>query len=315
MAFQVVWRLALLFASLLVASIAVFAVMNVLPGNPAAVILGEQATPAAIHTLDQQLGLDQPGIVRYFEWLGGMLSGDFGISYIQRIPVGPLLGQRLLVTLPLALYGTLISLAISIPLGIIAALNHRNWLGTLISALSMGGLSIPAFWAGLLLASLFAVKLRLFPVIGFVPWSQNPLQSIQSLTLPALALGLIQGAILVRYVRSAVIEVQGEDFLRTARANGLTFGQAIRRHGLRNAAIPVVTAAGLFVIAMLGGTILVEQVFALPGLGSLVVQAATDHDLPVIEGVVLYFTVIVIALNLLTDLSYAWLNPKVRVAS
>ncbi|MGH7919269.1 MAG: ABC transporter permease, partial [Candidatus Dormibacteraceae bacterium] len=290
MAFQVVWRLALLVASLLVASIAVFAVMNVLPGNPAAVILGEQATPAAIHTLDQQLGLDQPGIVRYFEWLGGMLSGDFGISYIQRIPVGPLLGQRLLVTLPLALYGTLISLAISIPLGIIAALNHRNWLGTLISALSMGGLSIPAFWAGLLLASLFAVKLRLFPVIGFVPWSQNPLQSIQSLTLPALALGLIQGAILVRYVRSAVIEVQGEDFLRTARANGLTSGQAIRRHGLRNAAIPVITVLGLQLTSLLVGAIIIEEVFALPGLGLLLFQSISNRDLITVQDLVMVLT-------------------------
>ena len=160
-----------------------------------------------------------------------------------------------------------------------AGLNHRNWVGTSISAFSVGGLSIPAFWLGLVLAALFAVRLHWYPVIGFVPWSEDPLQSIQSLTLPALALGLIQAAVLTRYIRSAVIEVQGEDFLRTARANGLTFGQAIRRHGLRNAAIPVVTVIGLSVTSLLGGAIVIENVFALPGLGLLLFQSISNRDL------------------------------------
>lgn len=315
MVLQVVWRLLLLLASLVVASVAVFVVMNVLPGNPAAVILGQQATPEAIHSLDAQLGLDQPGVVRYFEWLGGLLTGDFGISYIQRIPVAPLVAQRLAVTLPLALYGTLISLVVSIPLGILAGLNHRNWLGTLISALSMGGLSIPAFWAGLLLAAIFAVKLHLFPVIGFVPWTQNPLQSIQSLTLPALALGLIQAAVLVRYVRSAIVEVQGEDFLRTARANGLTSGQAIRRHGLRNAAIPVVTVLGLQLTSLLVGAIVIENVFALPGLGLLLFQSISNRDLITVQDLVMVLTAFVLVVNFLTDLGYRLLDPRLRSAS
>ena len=315
MAFQVVWRLGLLLLSLLAASILVFLVMNVLPGNPAAVILGTQATPEAIRTLEQQLGLDQPGIVRYFEWLGGMLTGDFGTSYIQHLPVGPLIGQRLAVTVPLAAYATLISLVVSVPLGIVAALNYRNWLGTLISALSVGGLSIPAFWAGLLLAALFAVKLRWFPVIGFVPWSQNPLQSLQSLTLPALALGLIQAAVLVRYIRSAVIEVQGEDFLRTARANGLTFGQAIWRHGLRNAAIPVVTVLGLQLTSLLVGAIVIENVFALPGLGLLLFQSISNRDLITVQDLVMVLTAFVLVVNFLTDLGYRLLDPRLRAAS
>ncbi len=315
MAFQVVWRLALLLLSLLAASIVVFVVMNVLPGNPAAVILGTQATPEAVRTLQQQLGLDQPGILRYFQWLGGMLSGDFGTSYIQHIPVGPLITQRLAVTVPLAAYGTLISLVVSIPLGVAAALNHRNWLGTLISAFSVGGLSIPAFWAGLLLAALFAVKLRWFPVIGFVPWSQNPLQSIQSLTLPALALGLIQAAVLVRYIRSAVIEVQREDFLRTARANGLTFGQAIWGHGLRNAAIPVVTVLGLQLTSLLVGAIVIENVFALPGLGLLLFQSISNRDLITVQDLVMVLTAFVLVVNFLTDLGYRFLDPRLRASS
>lgn len=315
MAFQVVWRLGLLVLSLLAASIIVFVVMNVLPGNPAAVILGTQATPEAIETLSRQLGLDQPAIVRYFEWLGGMLHGDFGISYIQRIPVAPLIAERLAVTVPLAVYATLISLVISIPLGIVAGLNHRNWVGTSISAFSVGGLSIPAFWLGLILAALFAVRLHWFPVIGFVPWSEDPLQSIQSLTLPALALGLIQAAVLTRYIRSAVIEVQGEDFLRTARANGLTFGQAIRRHGLRNAAIPVVTVVGLSVTSLLGGAIVIENVFALPGLGLLLFQSISNRDLITVQDLVMVLTAFVLVVNFLTDLGYRFLDPRLRTAS
>jgi peptide/nickel transport system permease protein len=314
-AFQVVWRLALLILSLVAASILVFVVMNVLPGNPAAVILGTQATPEAIRTLEQQLGLDQPGILRYLKWLGGMLSGDFGTSYIQHIPVGPLITQRLTVTVPLAAYATVIAVLVSVPLGILAALWHRSWLGTVISALSVGGLSIPAFWAGLLLAELFAVRLHWFPVIGFVPWSQNPLQSLQSLTLPALSLGLIQAAVLVRYIRSAVIDVQNEDFLRTARANGLTFAEAVWRHGLRNAAIPVVTVLGLQLTTLLVGAIVIEIVFALPGLGLLLFQSISNRDLITVQDLVMVLTAFVLVVNFLTDLGYRFLDPRLRAAT
>ena len=314
MAIQVLWRLTLLVVSLAVASIVVFVVTNVLPGNPAYVILGQHATPNAVRALERQMGLDQPGALRYLEWVGGMLSGDFGISLLAKVPVGSLILQRLTVSGPLALLGMLVALLVSVPLGVVAGMRHRTAVGLAISALSMGGIAIPAFWAGLLLATVFALKLHWFPAIGFVPWSQNPLLSLQSLTLPALALGLIQAAVLVRYIRSAVIEVQREDFMRTARAKGLTRWQAMWRHGLRNAAIPVVTVLGLQLTSLLVGAIIIENVFVLPGLGLLLFQSISNRDLITVQDLVMVLTAFVLVVNFLTDLSYRLLDPRIRAA-
>jgi peptide/nickel transport system permease protein len=314
MAVQVTSRLGILVLSLLVASALVFAVVNVLPGDPASVVLGTNATPDALRALREQMGLDRPGWERYLAWLVGMLHGDFGTSLLSRSPVAPELLDKLSVSGPLAALASAIALAVSMPLGVLAGVRYRRLCGSLISALSLGGIAIPAFWFGLLLVTLFAIRLHLLPAGGFVPWNEDPLGAVRSLLLPALALGLIQGAVLTRYVRSAVVEVQREDFIRTARAKGLTRGQALRRHGLRNAAIPVVTVLGIQLTSLLVGAIVIENVFVLPGLGRLLFQAVGNRDLVLVQDLVMLLTAVVLVVNFLTDLSYRLLDPRIRVA-
>jgi peptide/nickel transport system permease protein len=314
LAVQVTIRLGLLALSLIVASILVFAVVNALPGDPAIVILGINATPEALNQLREQLGLNQPGWERYLEWVAGMLHGDFGTSLISKAPVGPQIVEKLTVSGPLALVGIAISLSVAIPLGIIAGVRYRRTSGALISAVSLAGIAIPGFWAGLLLATVFGVYLHLLPAGGFIPWTEDPLLALRSLILPGLTLGLAQGAVLTRYIRSAVIEVQREDFIRTARAKGLTRWQALRRHGLRNAAIPVVTVLGIQLTALLVGAIVIENVFVLPGLGRLLFQAVSNRDLITVQDLVMLLTAVVLVVNFLTDLSYRLLDPRIRAS-
>ncbi len=312
MAIQLTVRLLALALSLVAASILVFAVVNVLPGDPALVILGINATPENVQSLHQLLGLDVPAPQRYLQWVAGMLHGDFGISALGRNPVGPEILQKLTVSGPLAIFAVAISLTISIPLGVVAGVRHRRASGTLISALSLGGIAIPGFWAGLLLATLFSVNLHLLPAGGFVEWSENPVQAVRSLILPALALGLIQGAVLTRFVRSAIIDVQGQDFIRTARAKGLTRWLALRRHGFRNAAIPVVTVLGIQLTGLLVGAIVIENVFVLPGLGRLLFQSVGNRDLVIVQDLVMLLTAVVLTVNFLVDVSYRLLDPRIR---
>jgi peptide/nickel transport system permease protein len=314
LAVQVTIRLGLLALSLIVASILVFAVVNALPGDPAIVILGINATPEALSQLREQLGLNQPGWERYLEWVAGMLHGDFGTSLISKAPVGPQIVEKLTVSGPLALVGIAISLSVAIPLGIIAGVRYRRTSGALISAVSLAGIAVPGFWAGLLLATVFGVYLHLLPAGGFIPWTEDPLLALRSLILPGLTLGLAQGAVLTRYIRSAVIEVQREDFIRTARAKGLTRWQALRRHGLRNAAIPVVTVLGIQLTALLVGAIVIENVFVLPGLGRLLFQAVSNRDLITVQDLVMLLTAVVLVVNFLTDLSYRLLDPRIRAS-
>jgi len=313
LAIQLSVRLLAFVLSLVAASILVFAVVNVLPGDPALVILGINATPESVAALHQQLGLDVPAPVRYLQWVGGMLHGDFGISALGRNAVGPEILQKLTVSGPLALFAILISLSMSIPLGVLAGVRHRRVSGTVISALSLGGIAIPGFWAGLLL-TVFSVNLHLLPAGGFVEWSEDPLLALRSLLLPAVALGLIQGAVLTRFVRSAIIDVQGQDFIRTARAKGLTRGQALRRHGFRNAAIPVVTVLGIQLTGLLVGSIVIENVFVLPGLGRLLFQSVGNRDLVIVQDLVMLLTATVLSVNFLVDVSYRLLDPRIRAS-
>ena len=314
MAIQLSVRLLAFALSLVAASILVFAVVNVLPGDPALVILGINATPESVATLHRQLGLDMPAAQRYVLWVGGMIHGDFGISALGRNPVGPEILQKLTVSGPLAIFAVTISILISIPMGVLAGVRHRRFSGTIISALSLGGIAIPAFWAGLLLATVFAVNLHLLPAGGFVEWSEDPLLALRSLLLPALALGLVQGAVLTRFVRSAIIDVQGQDFIRTARAKGLTRWQALRRHGFRNAAIPVVTVLGIQLTGLLVGSIVIENVFVLPGLGRLLFQSVGNRDLVIVQDLVMLLTASVLAVNFFVDVSYRLLDPRIRNA-
>ena len=312
MTYQIGTRLAWLLVSLVVASMLVFTVVNVLPGDVANVILGTSATPESLDTLRHQLGLDQPGWQRYLEWVGGMLRSDFGTSQLSHTEVGPLILQKLTVSAPLAFAAAALSLAIALPLGVLAGVNYRKPGGTLISALSLVGIAIPAFWAGLLLATVFAIQLKILPAGGFVDWSENPIAAVRSLILPTLALGLVQAAVLTRYVRSAIIDVQREDFLRTARAKGLTRWQALQRHGFRYAAIPVITILGIQLTGLLVGAIVIENVFVLPGLGRLLFQSVGNRDLIVVQDVVMVLTAVVLLVNFLVDLSYRLLDPRIR---
>ena len=312
MAGRLIPRLGVTLLSLVAASILVFTVVNVLPGDPASVILGTSATPETVRAVHEQLGLDAPGWLRYLRWVGGMLHGDFGTSLISRAPVAPDILQKLSVSAPLALGGVVVALLISLPLGVLAGVRHRRLSGSIISALSLGGIAIPAFWAGLLLVTVFSIRLGLLPAGGFVAWSDDPVAALRSLLLPAVALGLVQGAVLTRYIRSAVIEVQRADFIRTARAKGLTRWRALRRHGLRNAAIPVVTVLGIQLTSLLVGAIVIENVFTLPGLGRMLFQAVGNRDLVTVQDLVMLLTAAVLAVNLLVDVSYRLIDPRIR---
>jgi len=298
--------------SLTVASLIIFLVVQVLPGDPAQVVLGVNATPDALAQLRHQMGLDLPGWQRYLAWIGGILHGDFGTSQVSSAPVAELIRQKLSVSAPLALLGMAVSVLISVPLGVIAGVRYRRLSGALISALSLGGIAIPAFWAALLLITVFAIRLHAVPAGGFVAWSDDPVGAFKSLLLPAISLGLVQGAILTRYIRSSIVDVLREDYIRTARAKGLTRWQALRRHGFRNAAIPVVTVLGLQLTSLLVGAVVIENVFYLPGLGRMLIQAIGNRDLVVIQATVMLLTGVVLVVNFLVDVSYRLLDPRIR---
>lgn len=315
MGWQLLTRLGILVLSLAAASLLIFLVVQILPGDPAQVVLGVNATPEALAQLRHQMGLDLPAWQRYLVWIGGILHGDFGTSQVSGAPVAELLRQKLSVSVPLALMGVAVSILISVPLGVIAGVRYRHLSGAVISALSLGGIAIPAFWAALLLITVFAIRLRAVPAGGFVAWSDDPAGAFRSLLLPAISLGLVQGAILTRYVRSAIVDVLGEDYIRTARAKGLTRWQALRRHGFRNAAIPVVTVLGVQLTSLLVGAVVVENVFYLPGLGRMLLQAIGNRDLIVIQATVMLLTGVVLVVNFMVDVSYRLLDPRIRATA
>ncbi len=305
-------RLLIGIATLVLASIVVFAVMEVLPGDPARIMLGMNATPEALASLQAQMGLDQPLVWRYLSWAGGLLTGDFGRSYTYSAPVSSLITERLVVSLPLALMALFLSTAIALPVGIFAAARRGRMPDTLSMGTAQLGVAIPNFWFALLLIYVFAVWLRWVPAGGFQGWGAGFWSGIQSLILPAIALALPQAAILARVTRSALLDVLGEDYIRTARAKGLPRGRVLRRHALRNAMIPVLTILGLQFAFLLAGTIIIENVFYLPGLGRLLFQAITQRDLIVVEGVVMLLVASVIVVNILVDLAYAFVDPRLR---
>jgi peptide/nickel transport system permease protein len=299
-------------ATLVLASIIVFSVMEILPGDPALLMLGMNATPEALETLRTEMGLNEPVFLRYLGWTGGMLVGDFGNSYTYSSPVIELIGERAIVSLPLAVIALVLSTAIAIPVGMYAAARRGRAADTSVMGVTQLGVAIPNFWFALLLIYVFAVWLRLVPAGGFSGWGNGIWPGIKSLVLPAVALALPQAAILARVTRSAMLEVLGEDYIRTARAKGMPRRIVLWRHALRNALIPVLTILGLQFAFLLAGTIIIENVFYLPGLGRLVFQAITQRDLIVVEGVVMLLVASVVAVNLAVDLTYAAVDPRLR---
>jgi peptide/nickel transport system permease protein len=304
-------RLISLFLSLVVASMVIFLVVEVAPGDPASYMLGINAQPDTIAALRTELGLDQPKFQRYISWVTGMMTGDFGTSYTYRAPVAQMIADRMWISLPLALMALTLSALIAFPAGLLAASKRGKAGDVSVMAATQLGVAIPNFWFAMLLVLLFAIKLRWVSAGGFAGWD-SPMAAIKSLTLPAIALALPQAAILTRVLRSALIDTLSEDFMRTARAKGLTRGQTLWRHGLRNALIPVLTILGLQFSFLLAGAIIIEQVFYLPGLGRLIFQSITQRDLIVVESVVMLLVFAVIVVNFLTDLAYALVDPRLR---
>jgi peptide/nickel transport system permease protein len=310
LALRIARRLGVFVISLLGASLLIFLLTNALPGDVAQVLLGTDATPEAVAQLRAQLGLDRPLPLQYLSWLGGILVGDFGHSHLNGMPVLALLAPRIAVTLWLVFFGVVGSLLIAVPAGMVAALKRRSWPGFTISAAAQVGMAVPAFWGGILLVLVFAVWLHWLPANGYVPLTRNPGQWAAHLVLPALTLALVQAAVLIRYVRSAFIEVLDEDYYRTARSIGWTPMRALLRHGVRNAAISLVTVLGLQVSTVLVGAIVVESVFTLPGLGSLMLTAVNQRDLLVVQGTVMFLVLAVLVISAIVDFSYLLIDPR-----
>ncbi|KAA9166743.1 ABC transporter permease [Amycolatopsis acidicola] len=307
-------RLAIFVVSVFVASIVVFAFMAVLPGDPAQVALGVNATPELLAKTRHDFGLDRSLVTQYLSWFGGVLHGDFGHSYVTGEAIGPQLVDRLGVTLWLVGAGMLVALVLAIPFGTLAATWHRRFSGAAISGISQLGVAVPAFLAGILLVQIFAVQLRWLPSGGWTPPDQDAGEFVRGLILPALSLGIVQGAVLTRYVRSAVLDTLGQDYLRTARSKGLRPYPALMRHGLRNAAVPVVTVLGLQLSTLLIGAVVVERVFVLPGLGSMLLDSVSSRDLLAVQGIVLVLVVAVLLVNFLVDVLYVLIDPRLRVS-
>ncbi len=308
-------RLLSMIVSLFAASVIIFAVLEIVPGDPAAFMLGLNASEETVAALRDELGLTRNPLARYVDWMGGMLIGDFGVSYTYRVPVAELVADRLLVSLPLAIYALILSTAIALPVGAIAAMRRGTATDFGIMGTTQLGIAIPNFWFAMLLVFVFAIGLRLFSAGGFPGWDAGVLAGLKALTLPAIALALPQGSILARVTRSALLETLGQDYIRTARAKGLSERQTVYRHAFRNALIPVMTILGLQFAFLLAGAVIIENVFFLPGLGRLIFQGITQRDLVVVESVVMLLVFAVVLVNFLVDVAYAAIDPRLRIRS
>lgn len=307
-------RLAFFVGTLVAASVLIFALIRVAGGDIATTTLGQDATPEAVAALRAEYGLDRPVVVQYLDWLGGLVTGDLGTSFQTGEPIGQMIVERLPVTVPLVVAALVVSILVAIPAGTVAANRAGRPLGTLIALASQVGIAVPVFWLGVLLSIVFGVQLGLLPTGGFVAWGQDFGAAVRSLVLPVAALGLILAATLSRYVRSSVLDVMGEDYVRTARATGMPRGRALLTVGLRNASLPIVTVLGLQAAELLGGTVIVETVFSLPGLSRMILGAVGAREVIVVQSTVMVLVAFVLALNLLVDVAYGLLDPRVRVA-
>ena len=305
-------RLMALVLTLVVASGVIFLCLEIVPGDPALYMLGLNAQEDTLVALRAELGLDMGPLARYWAWVSGMVVGDFGISYTYRTPVAEMVAERLKVSLPLAVYALTLSTAIAFPAGIWAASRRGRGADIAVMGVTQLGVAIPNFWFAMLMVLVFAIQLRWFNAGGFAGWEAGVGPALKSLTLPAIALALPQASILARVMRSALLESLNEDYVRTARAKGLSRGQALWRHALRNALIPVLTIIGLQFAFLMAGAIIIENVFYLPGLGRLVFQAISARDLIVVESVVMLLVFAVVVVNFLVDIAYAIVDPRLR---
>jgi len=306
-------RLLTLLATLVGASLIIFLVLDALPGNAAQTLMGADASPEAVQALTVKLGLDQPLATRYLHWIGGMAVGDLGNSYAYGTPVAGLIVERLALTVPLAIMSMLITVVLALAAGIYTAANHNRLGDVSVMSLTQVGIALPNFWFAILLILLFSVKLQWLSAGGFAGWNDGIWAGIRSLLLPAISLAVVQAAILARVTRSAVLEVLREDFVRTARAKGLSRRAVLWQHVLRNAMIPVMTVMGLQFANLLAGTIVIENVFYLPGLGRLIFQSIANRDLIVVRNCVMLLAAMVVIVNFVVDVLYAFIDPRIKV--
>ena len=312
MAQQVARRIGGFLAALLLASLVIFTAVEVLPGDSAQMILGTEARPDTLAALRHEMGLDQPVTQRYADWVAGFVQGDLGTSRTYSLSVSTLVAERLVVSVPLALAAMAFAVGTGLSLGIFAALRRNSLIDHALMGLTQIGIAVPNFWFAMVLVLVFAVNLRIFPAGGFPGWAQGGFAAMSSLVLPTVALALPQAAILARIVRASLIETLHEDYMRTALAKGLSHGQAIRRHALRNAMIPVLTIMGLQLAFLLAGAIIIENVFALPGLGRLIFQAIQQRDRVVVMSIVLLLVGTIMLINLALELIYLVVDPRLR---
>ena len=299
---------------LVILSVGVFLMLHLTPGDPVQIMLGQDADPQSVSALRAELGLDQPLPVQYVRWVGNLLRGDLGRSIRTHQPVMEAITSRLPVTLELSIVSLVVSLAIGLPAGVVAATRRNTPLDLASTGLALAGVSLPSFFLGILLILVFALGLRWVPPSGYTPLGQDPLMNLKQMAMPALALGAALAGIVARLTRSSLLDVLGAEYMRSARAKGLSESAAVVRHGLKNALLPVVTVVGLQVGALLGGAILIETIFALPGIGRLAVDSIFARDFPIVQGVVLFLALVRILSNLLADLLYARLDPRIALA-
>ncbi len=299
---------------LFLVSVMVFSLIHLIPGDPAQVILGQDATPSALHALRIRLGLNRPLVIQYLDWLGNVLRGNLGQSLTDGVPVSRLIFESLPVTVELALGTFLVSLLVAFPFGILAAVYRGRTADAAALFTSTFGLSVPPFWLGMMLLFAFTVRLHWFPSSGYVPFWVNPGQNLQAMALPILATGVREAAVIMRMLRTSMLEVLRQDFTRTARAKGLRGWGIIVRHALKNALIPVVTMSGLQLAELLGGLVITETVFSLPGFGNLLVQSIFSRDYTTIQGAALVAALLVIFVNLAVDLMYGLVDPRIHFA-
>ena len=308
----VIRRLVQVVPVMLFASVVVFLMIYLVPGDPVLAVLGGEARPEQVEAMRKQMGLDRPLVVQYGRWLGRVAQGDLGVSFINSYPVWSLIGLKLPATLALAAGALTVALLISLPLGILAAVRQGSWVDRLAIGFTALGLSVPTFWLGVLLVLLFSLRLQWLPASGYVPLFTRPALSLQHLLMPSLTLGIAIAAILTRFVRTAMLEVIHQDYVRTARAKGLPEGRVVIRHALKNAFIPVLTVIALQVGNLLGGAVITESIFDYPGVGQLILYAVTTKDYTVVQGTLLLLVFAFVFINLLTDVAYAILDPRVR---
>lgn len=312
MAVYIYQRTVSFLVTLTAASLVIYFMLNVLGGDPAAAMMGDFVTAEDIARVRAQLGLDRPWYIQYWEWISGFFRGDLGASYLAGREIAPVLLERSKITIPLALYSSVIAITLAVAAGVYNALHYRDLSGAVVSGMSLIGIAIPNFWFGIMATTYFAVRLGWFPAGGFPGWEAGFGTAVWALTLPAITIGTAQAASLTRYVRSTVLGVNREDFIRTARSRGLTKREAFWRHGARNSALPVLTVLGIQFGLLVSGTVVVENVFFLAGLGRMVVAAVGNRDLLIVQSTLMVIVALVVVINYLTDIVYGLLDPRTK---